>query len=160
MKAVRSEVVVKEGSNVNLTCLGHKVEIIDTTIIWKFNGHEIQGNTNKEKTEKFLDKKRGNFSLHIKNVSEKDVGNYTCLAKVSVGRSKTHDDEDYVKLSLDEKGEFHLRLLFLIKIPFNRSTAQQVALSLGQCCQSFFVFPTTSRLLIKYNEIKFFSEKI
>ena len=112
MKAVRTEVVVKEGSNVTLTCLGHKVERIDTFIIWKFNGHEIQGNTNKEKIEKFLDKKRANLSLYIKNVSEKDVGNYTCLAKVSAGRS-THDDEDYVKLSLDENGEFHLLLLFL-----------------------------------------------
>ena len=104
MKAVRSEVVVKEGSNVNLTCLGHKVEIIDTRIIWKFNGHEIQGNANKKTIEKFQDK---TFSLYIKNVSDKDVGSYTCLAKVSAGRSKTHDDEDYVKLSLDEKGEFH-----------------------------------------------------
>ena len=113
MKAVRTEVVVKEGSNVTLTCLGHKVEIIDTRIIWKFNGHEVQGNTNKEKIEKFLDKKRGNFSLYIKNVSGKDVGYYTCLAKVSAGRSKTHDDEDYVELSLVKKGKFLLLLLFL-----------------------------------------------
>ena len=89
------------------------MEIIDTRIIWKFNGHEIQGNTNKEKIEKFLDKKRANFSLYIRNVSDKDVGNYTCLAKVSAGGSKTHNDEAYVKLSLDEKGEFHLVLLFL-----------------------------------------------
>ena len=113
MKAVHSEIVVKEGSNITLTCLGHKVEEIDTRIIWKFNGHEIQGNTNKKNFQKFLHQKRGNFSLYIENVSEKDVGNYTCLAKVSAGRSKTHDDEDYVKLSLDEKGEFHLLLLFL-----------------------------------------------
>ena len=112
MKAVHTEVVVKEGSNVTLTCLDHKVETIDTSIIWKFNGHEIQGDTNKEKIEKFLDQNRGKFSLYTKNVSDKDVGNYTCLAKVSAGRSKTHDDEDYVKLSLDEKGEFHLLLLF------------------------------------------------
>ena len=56
MKAVHTKVVVKECSNVTFTCLGHKVEIIDTRIIWKFNGHEIQGNTNKEKIEKFLDK--------------------------------------------------------------------------------------------------------
>ena len=111
METVRCEVVVKEGSNVTLTCLGHKVEIIDTRIIWKFNGHEIQGNTNKERIETFLDKK-GNFSLYIKNVSEKDVGNYTCLAKVGED-SKTHDDEDYVKLSLGKKGEFYLLLLFL-----------------------------------------------
>ena len=113
MKAVRNEVVVEEGSNVTLTCHGRNVEIIDTRIIWKFNDHEIQGNTNKEKIEKFLAKKRGNFSLYIKNVSENDVGNYTCLAKISAGRSKPHDGEDYVKLSLDEKGEFHLLLLFL-----------------------------------------------
>ena len=64
MKAVRTEVAVKEGSNVTLTCLGHKVEIIDTRIIWKFNGHEIQGNTNKERIETFLDKKRKLFSVH------------------------------------------------------------------------------------------------
>ena len=108
MKAVGTEVVAKEGSNVTLTCLGYKVEIIDTSIIWKFNGHEIQGNTNKKNIPKFLDKKRGNFSLYITNVSEKDVGNYTCLAKVSAGGSKTHDDEDYVELSLDKNGELLL----------------------------------------------------
>ena len=118
MKAVRTEVVVKEGSSVTLTCLGHKVEIIDTRIIWKFNGHEIQGDTNKEKIEKFLDQKRGNFSFYIRNVSDKDVGNYTCLATVSAGRSKTHDDEDCVKLSLEKKGEFTL-LLLVSTIPFN-----------------------------------------
>ena len=113
MNAVCSEIVVKVGTNITLTCLGHKVEKIDTRIIWKFSGHEIQGNTKKKNVKKFLDQKRGNFSLYIKNVSEKDVGNYTCLAKVSAGRSNTHDDEDYVKLSLDKNGEFHLLLLFL-----------------------------------------------
>ena len=108
MKAVHTEVVAKEGSNVTLTCHGRNVEIIDTRIIWKFNDHEIQGNTNKEKIEKFLAKKRGKFSLYIKNVSENDVGNYTCLAKVSAGRSKTDDDEDYVELSLDKNCELLL----------------------------------------------------
>ena len=111
--------------------------------------------------KKFLDKKRGNFSLYIKNVSDKYVGNYTCLAKVSAGRSKTNDDEDYVELlPAWQEGGVSLTSVTLITIPFNRSTAQQVTLSLGQCCQSFFVFPTMSGLLIKYNEIKFFSEKI
>ena len=127
MKAVPYEVVVKEGSNVTLTCRGHNVERQKTRIIWKFNGHEMPGNTNKE--EKFLnDEKTGNFSLYIKNVSRKDVGNYTCLAKVA-DIDKTNDDEDNVKLSLDKKGEFHLLLLLLYNIPFNRSTTQQVTLS-------------------------------
>ena len=113
MKAVGTEVVAKEGSNVTLTCHGRNVQSHDTTVLWKFNGNEIQGNTNKKNIPKFLDKKRGNFSLYIKNVSEKDVGNYTCLAKVSAGRNNTHDDEDIVKLPLDKNGEFHLLLLFL-----------------------------------------------
>ena len=127
MKAVRTEVVVKEGSNVTLTCHGWNVMSHDTTVLWKFNGHEIQGNANKD--EKFQDDKTtGTFSLYIKNVSRKDVGTYTCLAKVAdIG--KTHDDEDFVRLSLDKKGEFHLLLLLLYNIPFNRSTTQQVTLS-------------------------------
>ena len=129
MKAVRAEVIVKEGSNATLKCHGWKVQTHDTTVLWKFNGHEILGITNSE--EKFLDddEKTRTFSLYIKNVSRKDVGNYTCLAKVSAGRSKPHIDEDYVKLSLDKKGEFHLLLLLLYNIPFNRSTTQQVTLS-------------------------------
>ena len=107
MEAKPTEVVAKEGSNVTLTCHGEKVESHDTTVLWKFNGHEIQKNTNKKKIENFLhDKRTGTFSLYIKTVSRKDVGNYTCLAKAS-GRS----GEDYVKLSLYKKGEFHLLLL-------------------------------------------------
>ena len=113
MKAVTTEVVAKNGSNVTLTCHGSNVEIFDTTVLWKFNDHEIQENTNKKENEAFLGDGKGKFSLHIINVSRKDVGNYTCLAKVNAGIGKTNDDEDYVKLSLDKKGEFHLLLLLL-----------------------------------------------
>ena len=109
MTSFRTEVVAKEGSNVTFTCDGWKVQRHDTTVLWKFNGHEIQRNTNKEDIENFLnDKRTGTFSLYIKNVSRKDVGNYSCLAKAS-GRS----GEDYVKLSLYKKGEFHFLLLLL-----------------------------------------------
>ena len=109
LKADRTEVVVKEGSNVTLTCRGRNVQWQDTTVLWKFNGHNIQENTNKKEIQKFLDDKKGTFSLYIKNVTEKDVGNYTCLAKVG----GLPDGEDYVKLSLVKKGEFHLLLLLL-----------------------------------------------
>ena len=108
MKADPTEVVAKEGSNVTLTCHGKKVESHDTTVLWKFKGHEIQENTNKEKIEKFLNGNEGLFSLYIKNVSRKDVGNYTCRAKAS-----GFSGEDYVTLSLYKKGEFHLLLLLL-----------------------------------------------
>ena len=105
MKAVRREVVAKEGSNVTLTCHGRNVQSHDTTVLWKFNGHEIQGNIRKDDKFPWNDEKTGTFSLDIKHVSEKDVGNYTCLAKVSAGGGKTDDDEDYVVLSLDNNGE-------------------------------------------------------
>ena len=117
MKTVRTEVVVKEGFNVNLTCHGRNVQSHDTTVLWKFNGHKIQGNINKDK--KFLDG-TGTFSLYLKNVSEKDVGNYTCLAKVSAGGSKTDDDEDYVVLSLDKNGELLLQQFPLTEAQLNR----------------------------------------
>lgn len=110
MIAERNEVVVKEGSNVTLTCHGRNVRSYDTTVLWKFNGHKIQENTNKEEIDNFP---RGYFSLYIKNVSIKDVGNYTCLAMVSAGSGKTDNDEDNVKLSLYKKGEFHLLLSLL-----------------------------------------------
>ena len=113
MKADESDVAVKEGSNVTLTCRGDNVENIDTTVLWKFNGHEINENTNKKTKETFLNGRKGTFYLYIINVSRKDVGNYTCLAKVNAGIGKTNDDEDYVKLSLEKKGEFHLLLLLL-----------------------------------------------
>ena len=73
----------------------------------------LQENTNKKENKTFLDDREGIFSLYIINVSRKNVGNYTCLAKVNAGIGKTNDDEDYVKLSLDKKGEFHLLLLLL-----------------------------------------------
>ena len=78
------------------------MEILDTEIIWKFNGHDIQGNTNKKNVKMFLDQKRGNFSLYIKTRFRKKM---LVIALVS-GRSNTHDDEDYIKLSLEENGVF------------------------------------------------------
>ena len=111
MKADHFKVVAKEGSNVTLTCHGKKVHSDDTTVLWKFKGYEIQRNrnTNKEENEKFLDnKKRGTFSLYIKNVSRKDVGIYVCHAK-----ARGVSGEDYVMLSLDMKGKFPLLLLLL-----------------------------------------------
>ena len=87
MNAVCSEIVVKVGSNITLTCLGHKVEKIDTRIIWKFNATRYKGIPRRKMLKSSWTKKEETFLCTLKR-SEKDVGNYTCLAKVSAGRSK------------------------------------------------------------------------
>ena len=86
MTAIRANVIARQGSNVTLQCLGRKVNPIDTELQWKFNGQIIKDDTNKKATEKYPlahEKRKGLFSLHITNVSEKDVGEYACKASVS-----------------------------------------------------------------------------
>ena len=61
-------------------------------------------------------KEKDFFSLHITNVSEKDVGKYACKASVS-DHPKANVDEDFIELSLYNKGEFHLLVLLLWKVP-------------------------------------------
>ena len=72
---VQPKVVARRGSEVTLVCLGSFMDSVDTDVYWKFNGKEISG--------KWLPGEKGNFSLHITNVSEKDVGKYNCVAVVA-----------------------------------------------------------------------------
>ena len=88
-----------------MTCVGRKVNRIDTMVSWKFNGKEVQEKTNKKVTEMFLPRRRGNFSLHITNVSEKDVGEYTCIAYVA-NFGKPDTAEAIIDLKLYESGKF------------------------------------------------------
>ena len=106
MEAAQRSFVARKGSNATLICLGHKVARFDTGVSWKFNGKEItETDTNKKAVDTFLTGRRGNFSLHITNVSEKDVGKYTCIASVAnFGKADVADD--FVNLTLYEKGEF------------------------------------------------------
>lgn len=115
MTAVRNNVVAIKGSTVTLKCRGRKVHKLDTEVKWKFNGHDIKDDINKEAVKKYrLPKRKGTFYLHITNVSEKDVGKYACVASVS-NTPKADVDEDFIELSLYKKGEFHLLLLLLYK---------------------------------------------
>ncbi|XP_078377659.1 uncharacterized protein LOC144660806 isoform X2 [Oculina patagonica] len=82
MKAVHRSLVARKGSNATLICVGRKVASLDTKVTWTLNGQTIKENTNMKLFERFLQGRRGNFSLHITNVSEKDVGKYTCVAEV------------------------------------------------------------------------------
>jgi len=107
MKAVHTNVVARQGSNVILTCRGREVHPFDTEVQWKFNGQIIKENTNKKAKEKYLlpgEERKGLFSLRITNVSEKDVGNYTCVAYVAnFGRPDTA--EAIIDLKLYESGK-------------------------------------------------------
>ena len=119
IKAVRATVVARQGSNVTLQCRGRKVNPIDTEVQWKFNGQIIKDDTDKKATEKYLhphEKRKGFFALHITNVSVKDVGKYACKASVS-DHQQANVDEDFIELSLYNKGEFHLLMLLLCKVP-------------------------------------------
>ena len=119
MKAVHAYKVARKGSNVILKCRGGKVSNFDTEVQWKFNGKIITEDSNKKAEIKYrpsTEKRKGLFSLHITNVSEKDVGIYACKATVrDFGR--VNEDEDFIELSLYNKGEFHLMMSLLCQVP-------------------------------------------
>ena len=104
LRPVHANVLIREGSNATLTCVGRKVDPVDTMVSWKFNGKEVQENTNKKVTGAFLPRRRGKFSLHITNVSEKDVGKYTCIAYVA-NIGKPDVAEGTIELTLYESGK-------------------------------------------------------
>ncbi|KAJ7375367.1 hypothetical protein OS493_002119 [Desmophyllum pertusum] len=101
LNPVHRNVVSSRGSNVTLTCLGRRVNALDTVVLWKFNGQEIKESTHNIAVDKFLPKRKGTFSLHITNVSEKDVGKYTCIALVA-NFGKADRVEDIIDLKLYE----------------------------------------------------------
>lgn len=107
MEAVQRSLVARKGSNATLICVGRKVRRFDTKVSWKFNDYEIKENTNKKAIHTFLrPESRGNFSLHITNVSEKDVGKYTCIASVA-NFDSADVANDSINLTLYKNGEFY-----------------------------------------------------
>ena len=107
MKAVHANVVARKGSNVTLTCRGSEVHPSDTEVQWKFNGQIIKEDSNKKAKKKYLlpdEKRKGLFSLHITNVSEKAVGNYTCVAYVA-NFGKPNVAEAIIDLKVYESGK-------------------------------------------------------
>ena len=78
-----------------------------------FNGKEIEGSTNKRDTEEWLPGKTGRFSLHIKNVSENDIGEYNCRAEINNFYSKD-SSEASIRLQLYESGMFNFKHLYTL----------------------------------------------
>lgn len=92
-------IVTSRGSNVTLVCLGSSVNPLDSLSEWKLNGRKIKNSARVRASEQWFPDARGNFSLHIANVSEKDVGIYTCAVSVATFE-KTVAAEGFIKLKL------------------------------------------------------------
>lgn len=102
---VQRSIVTRKGSNVTLVCFGHNVNPLDTMSLWKFKGQEIKEGGNKKVRTRWLPRRTGNFSLHITNVSDKDIGQYMCSLSVS-NFNKLDVAESFIKLKLYSSGTY------------------------------------------------------
>ena len=106
---VDKAVVARKGCTVNLTCSATRVRKLTTSSSWKFNGPEIKKRNNKiiiPKPHYQTNKSKGNFTLTIKNVSDTDVGTYTC--KVSkINLDAMLEAKENIEVSLQEECEFN-----------------------------------------------------
>ena len=107
MRTLHSTVVAVRGSSVTLVCNGRRVNAFDTTLNWTFNTQEIKGNKNRKIEKVWRPRSQASYSLHISNVSEKDVGNYHCIAKVG-NFNKFDKAEASIKLRLYESSKYKL----------------------------------------------------
>ena len=104
MHSLNSTVTAVRGSNVTLVCKGSNVQKVDTDFMWKFNNETVENKENTKKT--WLPGKQASYSLDILNVSEKDVGDYRCIAHVS-NFLKIDKAEASIKLRLYESSEYN-----------------------------------------------------
>ncbi|CAH3017410.1 unnamed protein product, partial [Porites evermanni] len=82
MYSLSSTVTAVRGSDVKLVCKGLNVPPLDTDFMWKFNNETVENKENRNIKLIWRAKKRAKYSLDILNVSEKDVGDYRCIAQV------------------------------------------------------------------------------
>ena len=106
---VDKAVVARKGSTVTLMCSAKRVRRLTTSSSWEFNGQEIKKRNNKiviPKPHYQTNKRKGNFTLTIKNVSDTDVGTYTCkLSKLNL--EKELEAKENIELSIQEESEFN-----------------------------------------------------
>ena len=106
---VDKAVVARKGSTVTLMCSAKRVRRISTSSSWEFNGQEIKNRSNKiiiPEPHYQTNKGKGNFTLTIKNVSDTDVGTYTC----KVFKFNLHailEAKENIELSIQEESEFN-----------------------------------------------------
>ena len=109
-------VVARKGSTVTLMCSATRVRKLTTSSSWEFNGQEIKNRNNKiiiPEPHYQTNKRKGNFTLTIKNVSDTDVGTYTC--KVSkINLDAILEAKENIELSLQDEGEFQLQIFVFL----------------------------------------------
>ena len=120
MYSLNNKVTAVRGSDVTLVCKGSNVQRLDTEFMWKFNTETVE---NKEKRNIKLiwrpKQKQAFYSLDILNVSEKDVGDYRCIAQVH-NFLKIDKAEASIKLRLYESSKYNFFTLarFISKSKF------------------------------------------
>ena len=104
---VDKAVVARKGSTVTLMCSAKRVSRISTSSSWEFNGQEIKNRNNKIIIpEPHYQTNKGNFTLTIKNVSDTDVGTYTCKV-FKINLDAILEAKENIELSIQEESEFN-----------------------------------------------------
>ena len=119
MYSLSSKVTAVRGSNVTLVCKGSNVQPLDTDFMWKFNNETVENKENRNTKVTWLPGKQAFYSLDILNVSEKDVGDYRCIAQVH-NFPKFKKAEASIKLRLYECSKYNFFTLarFISKSKF------------------------------------------
>ena len=98
ISVVDKAVVARKGSTVTLMCSATRVRKLTTSSSWEFNGQEIKNRNNKiiiPEPHYQTNKRKGNFTLTIKNVSDTDVGTYTCkVSKINLDEMLEAKEEE------------------------------------------------------------------
>ena len=109
VSVVDNAVVAQKGSTETLICSATRVRKLTTSSSWEFNGQEIKKRNNKiiiPEPHYQTNKRKGNFTLTIKNVSDTDVGTYTCkVSKIHLDRML--EAKENIELSIQEESEFN-----------------------------------------------------
>ena len=139
-------VTAVRGSNVALVCKGSNVQPLDTDFMWKFNTETVENKENRNTKVTWFPGKRAKYSLDILNVSEKDVGDYRCIAQVH-NFLKIDKAEASIKLRLYESSKYNF-------FTFARFISKSKFCVNVKCISSLFLVekqPLETRLCLKWS---------
>ena len=145
MYSLSSTVTAVRGSDVRLVCQGSNVLRLDTDFMWKFNNKTVKNEENRNIKLIWLAKKQAKYSLDILNVSEKDVGDYRCIAQIH-NFLKIDKAEASIKLRLYESSKYNF-------FTFARFISKSKFCVNVKCISSLFLVekqPLETRLCLKW----------